>query len=179
MKIKDLCFAYDDKVIFEKLNLDFNEDRTAIMGESGRGKTTLLKLIAGLLKPNSGIIEHDYKKIAILFQEDRLLPWLNVKDNLSLVCLDENKIRDILNILDIDESLSISELSGGMARRVALARALLIESDLLLLDEPFTGMDKKLIKKIAKLILSKNKQIIVSIHDEKQSELLKAKIVVL
>lgn len=177
MIIRDLCFKYDDKEIFDHLNLDLSDDRIYLMGVSGIGKSSLLKLIAGLLKPDSGYIKHDYKKIAIMFQEDRLLPWLNVKDNLLLVCDQIDKVDWILNEIEIDGNLMVDELSGGMARRVSLARAILYDGDLLLLDEPFSGMDKDLKEKMANLILSRGKKLIISGHDDKEAKLLKAGIV--
>ena len=102
MRIRNLSFKYEDKIVFDHLDLDFNSDSTYIMGASGKGKSTLLKLIAGLLKPDNGTIEHDFKRISIMFQEDRLLPWLNVKDNLLLVCDDLNEVDKILKEIEID-----------------------------------------------------------------------------
>lgn len=177
MRIRNLSFKYEDKIVFDHLDLDFNSDSTYIMGASGKGKSTLLKLIAGLLKPDNGTIEHDFKKISIMFQEDRLLPWLNVKDNLLLVCDDINEVDKILKEIEIDGSLSVKQLSGGMARRVSLARALLYGADLLLLDEPFSGLDKKMMKKMSNLILSKGVKLIVSGHDELEAKLLNAEII--
>ena len=177
MKINNLSFKYDNKVVFNHLNLDLNEDRIYLMAKSGEGKTTLLRLIAGLIKPDSGYIDNEYKKIAMMFQEDRLLKWLNVKDNLMIINDDEDRVNELLKICEVDGSLNIDELSGGMARRIALIRALLYDGDLLLLDEPFSGMDNKLKAKMADLILRSNEKIIASGHDEKEAELLKAKIV--
>ena len=177
MKINNLSFKYDNKVVFNHLNLDLNEDRIYLMAKSGEGKTTLLRLIAGLIKPDSGYIDNEYKKIAMMFQEDRLLKWLNVKDNLMIINDDEDRVNELLKICEVDGSLNIDELSGGMARRIALIRALLYDGDLLLLDEPFSGMDNKLKAKMADLILKNNNKIIASGHDEKEAELLKAKIV--
>ena len=175
MKINNLSFKYDNKVVFNHLNLDLNEDRIYLMAKSGEGKTTLLRLIAGLIKPDSGYIDNEYKKIAMMFQEDRLLKWLNVKDNLMIINDDEDRVNELLKICEVDGSLNIDELSGGMARRIALIRALLYDGDLLLLDEPFSGMDNKLKAKMADLILKNNNKIIASGHDEKEAELLKAK----
>ena len=177
MKINNLSFKYDNKVVFNHLNLDLNEDRIYLMAKSGEGKTTLLRLIAGLIKPDSGYIDNEYKKIAMMFQEDRLLKWLNVKDNLMIINDDEDRVNELLKICEVDGSLNIDELSGGMARRIALIRALLYDGDLLLLDEPFSGMDNKLKAKMADLILKNNNKIIASGHDEKEAELLKAKII--
>ena len=177
MKITNLSFSYQDKLVLDKLNLEIGENITCLMGASGIGKTTLLKLIAGLLESPQGSIEHEYHKVAFLFQEDRLLPWLNVYDNLKLVCDDDEEIQKMLKHLEIDPHLKINELSGGMARRVSLARCLLFDGDLLLLDEPFKGMDEKLIEKVAQLIIRQNKTTIVATHSMKEAELLHAEVI--
>ena len=118
---------------------------TACMGQSGSGKTTLLRLIAGLESPDAGIIEANAKKISFLFQEERLLPWLNVYDNLAIVCSDQARIKQLLESvgLDSDAAKLPAELSGGMKYRLAMARAFAFDGDLLLADEPFQGLDEK------------------------------------
>ena len=147
------------------------------MGASGKGKTTLLKLIAGLLKPDKGTVDINNRKVSFMFQEDRLLPWLNVRDNILLVTDREKETDELLEELGIDGNLRISELSGGMARRVALARCLLFESDILLMDEPFKGLDEALMKKVASIIIRQNKPAIVSTHSLDEVEALGGKIV--
>ena len=147
------------------------------MGASGKGKTTLLKLIAGLLKPDKGTVDIIDRKVSFMFQEDRLLPWLNVRDNVLLVTDREKETDELLEELGIDGNLRISELSGGMARRVALARCLLFESDILLMDEPFKGLDEALMKKVASIIIRQNKPAIVSTHSLDEVEALGGKIV--
>lgn len=179
MIISNVTFRYGDNVIFENYNLDINDRSTCIMGASGQGKTTLLKLISGLLKPESGSIEGAPLKPSMMFQEDRLLPWVTVLKNVELVCDDREKARELLKALEIDENLYPHELSGGMARRVALARCLAIDSDVLLLDEPFTGLNVQLMHKAAQLILAQNKPIIVSTHSKEEAEALKGTIVML
>ena len=177
MRIKNLNFAYKDKIIFDNFNLECDNKIICIMGESGKGKTTLLKLIAGLIKPDSGSIETSFINPSIMFQEDRLLRWFNVLDNVMLVSEDKNKAVKLLNELDIDYNLEIDKLSGGMARRVCLVRTLLYESDALLLDEPFKGMDDKLIDKVAKIIIRENKPVIITSHNLKEAEIIDAKII--
>ncbi|MBQ1521943.1 MAG: ATP-binding cassette domain-containing protein, partial [Erysipelotrichaceae bacterium] len=142
MRISNLDFSYDNKQIFHDYSLELSDGITCLMGASGKGKTTLLKLMAGLLKPDNGTVDIDDRKVSFMFQEDRLLPWLNVRDNVLLVTGREKETDELLQELGIDGNLKISELSGGMARRVALARCLMFESDVLLMDEPFKGMDE-------------------------------------
>lgn len=113
---------------------------------SGAGKTTLLRLLLGLEKPDSGSIRGVPQKKSAVFQEDRLCPGLTVRGNLRMALpkYDEQKATALLRQLHLEDSLSTPacQLSGGMARRAALARALLSESELLTLDEPFTGLDE-------------------------------------
>ena len=177
MKISNLTFCYENKKVFENYSAQWLDGNIAVMGESGIGKTTLLKLIAGLLKPQEGTIESGYEKPAFMFQEDRLLPWLNVRDNVLLVCKDQQKVEETLKAVGIDPELKISQLSGGMARRVALVRALLYDGDILLLDEPFKGMDQKLITRCAELIRQQGKPIIMATHSLEEAQLLDASII--
>ena len=177
MRISNLDFSYDNKQIFRDYSLELSDGITCLMGVSGKGKTTLLKLIAGLLKPDKGTVDINNRKVSFMFQEDRLLPWLNVRDNVLLVTDREKETDELLEELGIDGNLRISELSGGMARRVALARCLLFESDILLMDEPFKGLDEALMKKVASIIIRQNKPAIVSTHSLDEVEALGGKIV--
>ena len=189
MKIENLCFSYLDKeiekTVFDGLNLESNSRIICLMGPSGCGKTTLLHILAGLLKPCGGTVSDFPENISIMFQEDRLLPWLNAYENVALVQngpLPRWKGQDdmasgLLKNLDIDPGMDIESMSGGMKRRVALARALAFESEALLLDEPFKGMDEDLMVRAAKLISAQNKVTIVSTHSEAEAKALGAQIV--
>ncbi|MBO4218518.1 MAG: ATP-binding cassette domain-containing protein [Erysipelotrichaceae bacterium] len=179
MRISDLWFNYENKPIFEGLNLEIGDGISCLMGESGIGKTTLLKLIAGLLEPQKGTIENEHKLISFMFQEDRLLPWLNVRDNILLVTDKERETDELLRELEIEGNLKISELSGGMARRVALIRCLLFDSEMLIMDEPFKGMDSKLIEKAAQIIRRQNKPAIISTHSLDEVKALSAEVITL
>lgn len=148
--IKGLCFAYDGRQVINNLNLRLESDeKTVLLGRSGRGKTTLLRLILGLIKPCGGSIElRGIKSAAVMFQEDRLFPQLNVYKNLQIVKKDLKREQAGLYLSELGLDSEVldrlpGELSGGMKRRVALIRALIYPSDLLLLDEPFQGLDKK------------------------------------
>ena len=121
----------------------------ALMGPSGCGKSTLLRLIAGFLKPNDGMIHSDFEKPAFVFQEPRLFPWLTVAENLKAVLpkdAPQEQIKEILDLVELrgSEELYPDELSGGMKSRVSLARGLLYGGDLMLLDEPFSALDRDL-----------------------------------
>jgi phospholipid/cholesterol/gamma-HCH transport system ATP-binding protein len=168
IKIRDLHFYRGNRAIFDGVDIDIPQGKvTAIMGPSGTGKTTLLKLIGGQLRPDKGTIEVDgqnvhklshaelyelRKRMGMLFQSGALLTDINVYDNVAFPLrehtdLPESLIRDLVLMklqavgLRNARNLMPSELSGGMARRVALARAVALEPMMIMYDEPFTGQD--------------------------------------
>lgn len=168
IEVEDLCFVRGEKVIFDHLNLRIRRGAiTAVMGPSGTGKTTLLRVIGGQLKPDSGRVllngrdvcsmsRDDLFKarrdIGMLFQTSALFTDMNVFENVAFPMrvhtdLPEDTIRDLvlmkLNAVGLRgaRDLRPSQLSGGMARRVALARAIALDPDLIMYDEPFTGQD--------------------------------------
>jgi phospholipid/cholesterol/gamma-HCH transport system ATP-binding protein len=163
-----LHFYRGNRPIFDGVNIDIERGKvTAIMGPSGTGKTTLLKLIGGQLRPSKGTIEVDgqdvhklsrkelyalRKRMGMLFQSGALLTDINVFDNVAFPMrehtdLPDELIRDLVLMklqavgLRNARNLMPSELSGGMARRVALARAVALEPMMIMYDEPFTGQD--------------------------------------
>ena len=168
VKIRGLHFARGDRVIFDGVDLDIPRGKlTAIMGPSGTGKTTLLRLIGGQLAPDQGSIEVDglqvqelgrkalydlRRRMGMLFQSGALLTDLTVFDNVAFPLrehtdLPEEMIRDLVLMklqavgLRGARDLQPSELSGNMARRVALARAIALDPMMIMYDEPFTGQD--------------------------------------
>lgn len=160
LKITDLTFAFGKKTVLENFSLELNRGEIlAIMAPSGYGKTTLLSLIAGLIKPQKGIIENNFQKVSYVFQEPRLFPWLTVKENLLAVMneKDENAEKAVMNCLEL-VGLADScdkypnELSGGMKSRASLARGLTFGGDIFLLDEPFAALDEDLRRTLAQKI---------------------------
>ena len=170
----------------------------SIIGKSGCGKSTLLKLISGLEKTSNGIIELNGKiidrpdeKIAMVFQEPRLMPWLNVYDNIKISLLNKKKddqeqiIMAMLDNLNLKENFNMwpKELSGGMAQRVSIARALVKKPEVLLLDEPFSALDsftKKKLHEFVKLLWKKfNLTIVLVTHDIEEAISLSDKIIIL
>ena len=156
----------------------FREGRiSCVMGPSGAGKTTLLLLISGLLKANSGEISGVPERIGFVFQEDRLCEDFNAAANVRLVTgrsVKPQEIREALLGLGLPEdSLSqpVSEFSGGMKRRVAIARAILFAPDLLLMDEPFKGLDEELRRKVMDeiKIQFRGKTVILVTHDPEEA----------
>ncbi|MGN1373479.1 MAG: ABC transporter ATP-binding protein [Candidatus Coproplasma sp.] len=143
MKIENLTVAYGKNVVYDNFNLEFDEGGvTCLLGESGCGKTTILNAIAGLI-PYSGSITP--VKISYVFQTPRLVPNLTVLNNLTLIGVDENQARQMLERVALTGKLNAypKTLSGGEAQRVSLCRAFLHPAELLLLDEPFSSLDLK------------------------------------
>jgi ABC-type nitrate/sulfonate/bicarbonate transport system ATPase subunit len=142
------------------VSLDFEPNSmTVLMGPSGCGKTTMLRIIAGLDKDFQGEIDMPPKaRIGFVFQDPRLLPWRTVRQNIDLVA-DENFTPEDLNklagLLNIDDMLDRypGELSLGLARRAAIARAFATRPDLLLLDEPFVSLDERTAERLRKLLI--------------------------
>lgn len=159
MKIQHLCKSFDGKMVLDHVSLTLESGGTAcLMAPSGRGKTTLLRCIAGLETPDSGQITDLPERIAYVFQEDRLCDGFSAVDNIRLVtgkALGEGEIRRHLEELGLAGSLDqpVRELSGGMRRRVVISRAVCFGADLLLLDEPFKGLDDEARQQTADYIL--------------------------
>ncbi len=151
LTIQQLSFSYTpDKPILRNLDLTLAKgELLAIMGPSGCGKTTLLHLIAGTLRPTSGLLASQHTRLAYVFQEPRLFPWLTVEENLRAILPKKTPpagIQEALAFVDLQDCAKLypSELSGGMRMRLSLARALAYGGDLLLLDEPFAALDREL-----------------------------------
>lgn len=185
LQVHDLSIAYPPQApILSSISFHLpSEGVFALMGPSGLGKTSLLKAIAGLLQPVAGSIQFSEPcKPVMLFQEDRLLPWCSALKN---VCLgmtepDESVANALLRRMGIDAVDALpGSFSGGMQRRVALARALAAGGDMLLLDEPFTGMDATLKGELAPIIREFGKLIVFSTHDKADAELMAAKLMLL
>ena len=182
MKIENLSFSFEQKKILDNFNAQSESKIICLMGPSGCGKTTLLRILAGLLKPESGTITGLPENRCMMFQEDRLLAHLNARENVELVLdgTDEENAKtstSILKQLGINPEMDIKTMSGGMKRRVALARALAFKADALLLDEPFKGLDQDLMESCAHIIRETGKPAVVSTHSEAEAKALGAEII--
>lgn len=144
---KELTLLFGNRAVLERFSLDIPERGvTALSGPSGCGKTTLLRVLAGLERPQSGTVEGlSSRQTAVLFQDDRLLPWRTVEQHLTDVLPRERRgeVPALLALTDLEgeEKSYPAALSGGMGRRLALARCLALDARLYLLDEPFAGVD--------------------------------------
>lgn len=171
--------CYADLRVLDGISLEISEN-TAIMGASGKGKTTLLRIIAGLESADSGNVLFSQKqKISMVFQEDRLFEDFGAVENITAVIGRERRTEatEVLSELLIDPSelaKPVRDYSGGMKRRVAIARALLADHNILLLDEPFKGLDEETRDKTAQVIrrYSEEKLVLLVTHDPREADLL-------
>lgn len=155
IEIKNLSKIYKGEFLYRNFNCAFEESKVnVILGSSGGGKTTLFRMMLGLEKYESGqILGFSHKKIAVVFQEDRLVEWMNVYENVAFVLkssvekqeMDKliNKALEVVELIDY-VNYSVKDLSGGMQRRVVLARAIVCRDSILFMDEPFKGLDDEL-----------------------------------
>lgn len=178
IRVKNFTCSYEQKTIFDNFDVTFEQGKiNVILGGSGVGKTTLLNAIAGI-KSYEGQIEGCEDGVSYIFQKDRLIPSISVYKNLDLIL--KGVVKDKaerkrmieqtavdLEISDVLKSLP-SEISGGQAQRVSMARAFLYPSDVMLLDEPFKALDTalktRLIKQFAALQEKKNKTVVFVTH---------------
>lgn len=194
IEIQCLNKAYGTLKVLNNFNIEFDEEKiTALLGPSGCGKTTLLNIVAGLEEYDSGsILGLEHKRFSYIFQEDRLLPWLNVEENIQFVLKRDYTDEEIINItnkylnmvgLEEYRHYYPKQLSGGMKQRVAIARAFAYPSDILLMDEPFKGLDMDLKTNLIKSFVSlweKDKRTVIFVtHDMDEAMMLADSIFIL
>lgn len=179
--LENICRSFGSRKVLDGFSRCFEEGRVNVLtGPSGWGKTTLLNIIAGILKPDSGSVSGtEGRKMAYVFQTPDLLPWKTVLANVEFVLpkgmAAEEKSRrameclEIVELADRAESLP-AELSLGMAMRVSLARALAADSDILLLDEPFSGIDpalkERLLDRLQRLWAARGTTVVLVSHSK-------------
>ena len=190
---KNFSFSYPDKEIYKNFNAEFLGDKiNVVLGASGVGKTTLLNALTGL-SGFDGEIENMPKNVSYIFQNDRLVKTISVEKNLDFVLKNaisdntarKNAIYDMAKLLEISDVLKRlpTEISGGQAQRVQMARAFLYPSEVMLLDEPFKGLDvslkTRLIKKFLELWGRDGRTVILVTHDVYDALLMGDKVFVL
>ncbi len=183
LRLTDLSFSYHDgKRILSSFSLTVKAgERVALCGSSGCGKTTLLRLICGLESPDSGTIERtDHEVCSVVFQEDRLLMQKTALEN-AAIHADKDTAARWLRQFGLEDVLHqpVHLLSGGMRRRVAIARAAAYGGDLLLLDEPFQGIDEERKHDMMALLAAayKDKIIVFTTHDTAEIEAFATRVV--
>lgn len=188
LKVSNVQKIFNDNCVLKDFSLEVHkEEIVCIIGPSGCGKSTLLNIISGILKPSEGEVVNNSFKTSYVFQEDRLLPWKNVYDNIRIVNEDSTKEKCLKLIEKVGlkgfEKYYPSELSGGMRQRCSIARAFNYEADLLLMDEPFKSLDYNLrlnmIQHLLKIWESTKKSIAFVTHEIDEALLLGDQIVVL
>ena len=173
--------SYDTHIVLDAVSYVIDDD-VAVMGASGKGKTTLLRIIMGLERADSGEVSFGERpRFSAVFQEDRLFEDFSAVENITAIIgrgkEKEERARSLLAELLIDPtefSKPVRDFSGGMKRRVAIARALLADSNILILDEAFKGLDEQTRDRTAQIIrkYADGKLILLVTHDPHESELL-------
>ncbi len=177
IRIRSLIKTFGSQLIFCDFNCDFADGgKYLIAGESGIGKTTLLRMITGLDRPNQGRIESDEEMtFAMVFQEDRLIDDMSAVENVQLVnphCPVSVIRQELAKLLPEDQlDKPVSELSGGMKRRTSLVRALLNDGRVVILDEPFAGLDEDNRRKALQYISEKQQGRIILLCSHEDDEL--------
>ncbi len=184
MKICDISKSFEGRTVLTGFSLTVSQgEHIAFLGESGKGKTTLLRIIAGLEKPDAGqIIGVNQNGLCYMFQEPRLFPTLTALKNVAAVLPDYPKKAALEKAAACLEQVGLladadkypDELSGGMSQRVALARTLCADGDPILLDEPFSALDRETADKMIALVARKTegKTLLLVTHNPQEAEIL-------
>ncbi len=194
LRVKNISKSYKDNCLFRDFDIEFSEGTiTCILGPSGCGKTTLLNLIGKIKTPDSGhLIGFNDKKFSYIFQEPRLLPWKTVRGNIEFVLSRElsaaerkDQAEQLIRRVELEGFANYypSQLSGGMRQRVSIARAFACSSDIILMDEPLSGLDialkQSMIRWFSQIWKADRRTVIFVTHDVDEALLLGNEIVVL
>ncbi len=185
LAFENVRFAYDGVPVLDGIDFTVASGAvTALMGPSGCGKSTAVALAAGLLEPASGHVHRVSRRVAVMFQDPLLLPWRTTLNNVAFAlkadgleaAVRRERARAVLATVGLagdDVRKFPRQLSGGMRRRVALARALVVEPDLLLLDEPFSALDvdlgRQMLALVRKIVEGRGVSVLVVTHDEREA----------
>ena len=194
LEIDRFSIIYDSSQLFANLSLTIkHHEIVALTGPSGSGKTTLLRCIAGLESISAGVIRLNgqditnqpahQRNIGMVFQDNQLFPHLTVGQNVAYSLkikrtpkkITDNKVREVLSLVGLNHLIdrTVTNLSGGEAKRVAVARALIAEPQVLLLDEPLTGLDielhGRLLEDLGKLLRTRGTTVLHVTHDKAEA----------
>ena len=183
--IRDISKSFGHQKVLDRFSAELPLNGiTVIMGESGCGKTTLINIMMGFERADSGVIEPLPGRMSAVFQDDCLCEDFSALSNLRAVTGKKRSSEELikyLNALGLEKEdilKPVRELSGGMKRRVAIARALVADSEYIIMDEPFKGLDEELRKKVAEFVLNstktKRKGLLIITHDPEDISLLSA-----
>ena len=184
LELTNIFKSYGDKTVLDGFSLKIKGgERICLMGPSGGGKTTALRIACGLISPDSGSVRRGYVRSACVFQEDRLLPWYDALANLTCLGIDSAKAKSYLEKVGLtgEEHTLPEQLSGGMQRRLALARALAFGGDMYFFDEPLAGLDDATKNDVVSLLENElmGKTALIVTHDAEAAKRLGSKIVYL
>ncbi|GAU78796.1 ABC transporter ATP-binding protein [Fusibacter sp. 3D3] len=188
LKIENVSKNYGNGPIFESISMHVKRSEIlSVVGPSGSGKSTLLNIMSGILEATEGVLITEAKRLSYVFQEDRLLPWITLKENILFV-KDNISDDDLTHLIDMlglagAEDKYPAALSGGMRQRAAIARAFAYEPDLLLMDEPFKSIDyylkSKIIEALIKVWEERTTTVVFVTHDIDEAILMADRILVL
>ena len=186
IEIRNLQKSFDGQQVLTGFSCTLPEQGVvAIMGKSGVGKSTLMNILLGLVRSDAGeILGVQGKRFSAVFQEDRLMEQLSAGENLRLTTgADIKRIDDALSSLGLNpaERAAVKTYSGGMKRRVALARGVLFEADVLLLDEPYRGLDERTRDQAIEFLLKEwaGRLVVLVTHDMDEAHLMGAERVIM
>ena len=182
LKIDGLTKRFDGETVINNLNYS-TEGKffLTILGSSGCGKTTLLRILGGVLKPDEGTVHISSERLAFVFQDDRLIPWITAGENIDIVSpgCDVNRYLRLVG-LEGHGGKYPSQMSGGMKRRLNIARAIAFEPDLILMDEPFNSLDvvmkDHLLEEIKEIWHERKLSIVMVTHDPREAARLSTEI---
>ena len=186
IELRGIYKSFGDKQVLVDFSFELLQGITCIMGPSGKGKTTIANILAGLTGIDSGAVNiPSGTKFSFVFQEDRLLEWESALTNVLFVTENAKKNTalavELLTEADLENSIykKAKELSGGMKRRVAICRALIADYDVIILDEPFKGLDANIKPRIMDMVKSRtgNKTVLAITHDPSEAERLGGRLV--
>lgn len=188
LKVQNLRKYYNHKKILSDISFEVDDNQiVAVVGPSGCGKTTLLNIISGLNSDYTGFVHNYSNKVGYVFQEDRILPWLTVFENIKIVRENgtDKEVSQFIEMVGLKDYKDFfpEELSGGMKQRCAIARALYFGSDFLLMDEPFKSLDyilkMQMLHDLKEIHRKQRNSILLVTHDIEEALFLADKILVL